>query len=84
MELIVTPDGGIRCAYAEAVDLTALGSVAIRRASHVEPDDRGHWVADLSPVGGPRLGPFTCRSQALHAETEWLSANWLTQVSGRH
>ena len=83
MELIITREGGIRCVYAEAVDLRALGSLVIRRASHVEPDAQGDWVADLSPVGGPNLGPFACRSQALHAETEWLSANWLTQLSGR-
>lgn len=32
---------------------------------------------DLSPVGGPRLGPFVLRSVALQAEVEWLEGNWL-------
>ena len=35
-----------------------LGTLAIKRASHVEPDGLGRWHADLSPVGGPFLGPF--------------------------
>ena len=39
-----------------------------RRASHVEPDADGRWWADLSPVAGPRLGPFEVRSAALDAE----------------
>jgi hypothetical protein len=37
-----------------------------------EPDENGRWWADLSPVAGPKLGPFTKRSEALHAEVEWL------------
>ena len=49
----------------------------IRRASHVEPDDDGRWFADLSPVEGPKLGPFALRSQALDAERVWLEANCL-------
>jgi hypothetical protein len=47
------------------------------RASHVEPDDRGRWLADLSPIGGPVLGPFDRRSEALEAEVTWLEENWL-------
>jgi hypothetical protein len=46
----------------------------------VEPDDHGRWLADLTPVQGPCLGPFQRRSDALQAEAEWLAANWL--VSG--
>jgi len=30
------------------------------------------WWADMSPVDGPVLGPFTTRDDALKAETEWL------------
>lgn len=35
----------------------------------------GTWWADLTPVEGPVLGPFTKRSEALAAEAEWLEAN---------
>ena len=72
MRLVVEPGGRVRCLYGEAVDLAALGALSIRRASHVEPDPQGVWWADLSPVGGPRLGPFTQRSLALAAEEAWL------------
>lgn len=77
MQLIVTSSGSIRCVYAETIDLTRLGRLSISRGSHVEPDDSGQWFANLSPVGGPHLGPFPCRSDALEAEAEWLETNWL-------
>ena len=77
MQLIITPGGSVRCLYAEAIRLAELGPLAIERASHVEPDAKGHWWADLAPVAGPRLGPFTARSAALAAETEWLNEHWL-------
>jgi hypothetical protein len=60
-----------------ANNLYDLGSVTIRRASHVEPDDQGRWWVDLSPTGGPLSGPFGCRSAALAAEERWLIENWL-------
>ena len=77
MQLIVTSSGKLRCVYAETIDLNALGRVAIRRASHVEPNRQGSWIVDLSPVSGPTLGPFARRSEALQAEVHWLAANWL-------
>jgi hypothetical protein len=77
MQLVVRPDGTLSCLYDEELDLSALGSLSISRASHVEPDESGRWLADLSPVGGPTLGPFVLRSEALQAEREWLEANWL-------
>jgi hypothetical protein len=77
MQLVVEPGGQVRCLYGEAVNLAALGVLAIRRASHVEPDSQGAWWADLSPLGGPRLGPFPHRSLALAAEQTWLERNWL-------
>lgn len=58
-----------------------------KRASHVEPassfgwDHADGWVADMSPVGGPRLyshkvggvkQPFKTRKEALEAEVAWL------------
>ena len=77
MDLLIHPDGTVRCIYDEAISLAAIGKLSVTRASHVEPDDQGRWVADLSPANGPRLGPFNCRSEALAAEHDWLTANWL-------
>jgi len=81
MQLIVRPDGAVRCIYDEAIDLSALGSPTITRGSHVEPDTDGRWIADLSPVNGPQLGPFDHRSEALAAELQWLQARWLVPAS---
>ena len=72
MELIVDAGGDVRCIYDEALDLRALGKLQITRASHVEPDSDGNWWADMGPVGGPVLGPFESRSEALRAERKWL------------
>ena len=72
MELIVDAGGDVRCIYDEALDLRALGKLQITRASHVEPDSDGNWWADMGPVGGPVLGPFESRSEALRAERGWL------------
>ncbi len=48
MQLLIHPDGQITCLYDETIDLASLGSLAISRASHVEPDESGRWHADLS------------------------------------
>ena len=77
MNLLIEPSGSIRCLYSESIDLNSLGTLKITRGSHVEPNELGNWYADLSPVAGPRLGPFSFRSQALDAEVAWLDANWL-------
>jgi len=77
MDLIIARDGQIRCLYDEAIPLAALGIPLISRASRVEPDDCGQWRADLSPVDGPILGPFSARSAALAAERAWLEVHWL-------
>jgi hypothetical protein len=77
MELVVMPDGVAKCVYSEAIDLAALGDVFISRGSHVEPTPDGQWTADMSPVGGPVLGPFGNRSTALDAEVRWLHEHWL-------
>jgi hypothetical protein len=79
MEIVIAPNGDAKCVYAEALPMSDLGKVKISRASHVEPNTVGQWMADLSPVGGPCLGPFKNRSNALAAETDWLKNNWLTE-----
>ena len=78
MQLLIRPDGRIDYVYGEAIDLSLLGTLEIRRGSHVEPTRDGRWTVDLSPVNGPRLGPFALRSAALAAEHEWLNTHWLT------
>jgi hypothetical protein len=81
MELIVSPCGTITCVYGELLGLSELGQLSIRRVSTVEPDERGRWWADLSPVKGPRLGPFSLRSSALEAERHWVDRHVLTSDS---
>jgi len=78
IQMVVDPSGQIRCVYGETIDLSELGSLSCRLGSHVEPNKEGHWMADLSPVGGPMLGPFTTRGAALRAEVAWLHQHWLT------
>ena len=82
MELVIDPSGAIRCVYDEAIDLAALGKLRVARASHVEPDAQGRWTADLRPVDGPLMGPFTLRSEALAAEQRWLEQHWLIPGEG--
>jgi len=75
--LIFAPDGTCRFIYSDGAAriARALGPLHTRRASHVEPTGDGRWAADLSPVGGPTLGPFDLRADALSAEVEWLKAH---------
>jgi hypothetical protein len=77
MQLVIDSGGQVRCLYSEVLDLAALGPLSIQRASHVEPDQDGRWWADLAPVSGPRIGPFTKRSAAIAAETAWLEQHVL-------
>jgi hypothetical protein len=72
MILVIDGQGAATCLYDEAIDLSRLGPLDLRRASHVEPDALGRWWADLHPAGGPMLGPFALRSEALTAERIWL------------
>jgi hypothetical protein len=80
MVLIVSPKGQVRCIYDELLDLSVLGTISVSRASHVEPDENGRWLANLQPVDGPTLGPFARRSEALYAERNWLQDHWLNPV----
>lgn len=51
------------------------GRLQIARASEVEPDSNGYWWADLTSQGGPRLGPFELRCEAIAGEQQWLNEN---------
>jgi len=81
MHLVIDARGQIRGIYDDSIDLSVLGKLSIKRASHVEPDTKGRWWADLGPVHGPMLGPFARRSLALAAEQAWLGAHWLRKAS---
>jgi hypothetical protein len=76
MIITFTEEGTAQTIYNEKIDLNELGKVTHTRASHVEPDENGEWVADLSLVGGPKLGPFKRRSEAITREIEWLETNY--------
>lgn len=78
LKLSIDADGTTRFIYGD--DVRALldnGEARIDRASHVEPCGLlgTHWLADLAPVGGPCLGPFVTRAEALAAEVSWLDAH---------
>ena len=77
MQIVFDPCGNGRCVYGETIMLPRLGQIKIRRGSHVEPIAGSRWIADMSPVEGPVLGPFAFRSQALTAERRWLEKHWL-------
>lgn len=80
MNIFIRPNGNAQCLYAEDINLAELGSLSIARASHVEPVENctSLWSADLAPVGGPVLGPFETRRQALAAEADWLNSKMAT------
>ena len=58
MQIIIEPDGTARCIYRKKSTWQRSAAPTITRASHVEPDQQGRWLADMSPVGGAVLGPF--------------------------
>lgn len=77
MTISVSSNGTARMIYNDDFRLDYLGSVDIKRASHVEPDGKGRWTADMAPVGGPVLGPYRSRKKALEEEIRWLRKNLL-------
>lgn len=82
-DIIIGEDGTVQFIYADALAgaFDATGDMTTSRASHVEPAHGGRlWQADLGPVGGPVLGPFMRRADALAAEAEWL----LREMAQRH
>jgi len=74
MLLVIRPSGQVDCLYDKAIDLTALGKLAIQRASHVEPDDLGRCDGPSAREGAV-IGPFTTPRRALDAERQWLKQN---------
>lgn len=76
-KIVFSLDGTVRGIHSDISQeiAQAIGTIHIKRASHVEPTLDGRWTADMTPSGGPVLGPFQTRSEALEREVEWLEAN---------
>ena len=64
--------GGMQFIHSDDLEpLLCLGDVSIQRVSNVEWDgERGGWCAAM--VGGPVLGPYRLRGNALASELDWL------------
>ena len=82
-ELSIAPNGELHFIFDDALQpFLDLGDASIKRASHVEPKE-SLWFADLVLVGGPVLGPFRLRSEALEAEVAWLLDHWIPSSNHR-
>lgn len=76
MLIEISPDGDISFIYKDELrGLMTIGKSTVKRASDVEPTAEGEWTADLTRVGGPILGPFKFREDALAAEVAWLETH---------
>jgi len=77
-EIVFLKDGTARFVYSDAIAgfMRDVGKLRTARASNVEPMNDG-WAVDLSPVGGPILGPYATREEALRAEVDWLRTHGL-------
>lgn len=82
-EVVILSDGSVKFLYYDELKpLLDIGDVHVSRASHVDPERTAEglkWFCDLSPVNGPKLGPFETRAEAIEEEVKWLSANYLTK-----
>ena len=75
VELLITADGSTQYIHSdEAAAFCEELPLRTQRASTIEPDEQGQWWVDLSPVGGPRLGPYapSQRARAVKDEIEWV------------
>jgi len=78
LRVVIAKDGSTVFVYDDLLaPLAARPGAVTSRASHVEPvKDGAGWTADMRPSGGPVLGPFTLRAEALAAERQWLADTW--------
>ncbi len=81
VDVFILSDGTVKFLYYDELKpLLNIGDVHVARASHVDPEkteDGLKWFADLSPVNGPKIGPFETRNEAIAGEIEWLTKNYL-------
>lgn len=75
--LTISRDGTLSFVWDDKLaGLKALGRATIKRASYVEPNEDGRWVADLTPCGGPVFDPVETRAEAIALELAWLEAEF--------
>jgi hypothetical protein len=73
--LTIAPNGEVTTLYTEAIDLTALGPLTMRRASAIEFNaDRQAWEVTVS---GEVLFRHPSRAECLRWEHEYFNANLL-------
>lgn len=77
LEVIVNEDGSIVFIHNDDLHdllLSAFPQMETRRASHVEPDARGGWSVDASPLLGKStiIANRNRRDDAIAAEIDWL------------
>ena len=71
--LVVGADGTISCLWTEAIDLSSLGTMAMRRASTVKFDPaRQVWSVDVPDIG--EIFAAASREACLSYEREWFAA----------
>lgn len=75
--VVIADTGEVRFIYDDDLISVSrqLGAGYTKRASNVDPGQDDMWYADLSPVGGPLLGPYDKRATAIDAEVAWLEEN---------
>lgn len=72
LEVTITKDGEVQCLAPDDLDLRDVGSLHVRRASHVEFDnDRQRWLVTLP--NGKEIGEFATRGEAIRFEVEYLN-----------
>ena len=69
--LVFQPDGTVRGLYTEAIDLSSLGRLVVKRASRIEfNDDRQAW--EVRTVRGRLLFSAPSRQQCLDWERQYF------------
>lgn len=77
MKILIKKGGIIEYIYEDSLHNMLKLAGKITRASHVEPNEKGEWTADMAPSNGPVLGPFATRTKALAAEVAWLERSMM-------
>lgn len=70
--LVFTPDGSGRCLFTEAIDLSRIGSLSLRRATRIEFDNQAQYWRVYLARGRLALFNSPSRQQCLEWERQYL------------